>query len=77
LREYTATPHLSIGAVFVVVDYLLTGSALFFELTEFHPLVENFVETYTNTSLAGGGPERASETLNAELTEIHQWRCCG
>jgi hypothetical protein len=64
---------LVVGAVFVVVGYLLTGSALFFELTEFHPLVENFVETHTNTSLAGGGPERASEALNAELTEIHQW----
>jgi hypothetical protein len=64
---------LVVGAVFAVVGYLLTGSALFFELFEFHPLVEDFVETYTNTSLAGGGPERTSEALNADLTELHQW----
>jgi len=64
---------LVVGAVFAVVGYLLTGSALFFELFEFHPLVEDFVETYTDTSLAGGGPERTSEALNSDLAEIHKW----
>jgi hypothetical protein len=64
---------LVVGAVFTVAGYLLMGSALFFELFEFHPLVGDFVETYTDTSLAGGGPERTSEALNSDLTEIHQW----
>jgi hypothetical protein len=65
---------LVVGAVFAVVGYLLTGSALFFELFEFHPLVEEFFETYTDTSLAGGSAEeRTSEALNSDLTEIHQW----
>ena len=64
---------LVVGAVFTVAGYLLVGSAIFFELFEFHPLVADFFETYTNTSLAGGGPERASEALNSDLAEIHQW----
>ena len=64
---------LVVGAVFAVVGYLLTGSALFFELVEFHPLVEDFLETNTDTSLAGGGPERTGDAINADLAEIHQW----
>jgi len=45
---------LKVGALFAVVGYLLIGAALFFELTQFHPLLENFFSTYTDTSLAGG-----------------------
>jgi hypothetical protein len=63
---------LVVGAVFAVVGYLLTGSALLFELTEFHPLLEDFFSTYTNTSLAGGGPER-SGAVNGDLADIHKW----
>jgi len=63
---------LVVGAVFAAVGYLLTGSALVFELVEFHPLVEDFFETYTDTSLAGGGPERAGQ-INSDLAEIHKW----
>jgi hypothetical protein len=63
---------LKVGAVFAVIGYLLTGSALVFELTEFHPLLENFFSTYTETSLAGGGPER-SGAVNGALTSIHKW----
>ncbi|MEF8851867.1 MAG: hypothetical protein V5A44_02305 [Haloarculaceae archaeon] len=64
---------LVLGAVFAVVGYLLTGSALVFELTEFHPLLEDFFSTHTNTSLAGGGPERTSGALNGDLATIHKW----
>lgn len=63
---------LKIGAVFAAVGYLLTGSALVFELTQFHPLLEEFFATYTQTSLAGGGPERIGE-VNGALTAIHKW----
>ena len=63
---------LKIGAVFAAVGYLLTGSALVFELTQFHPLLEEFFSTYTQTSLAGGGPERAG-AVNSALTAIHKW----
>jgi hypothetical protein len=64
---------LKVGAVFAVVGYLLTGSALVFELTQFHPLLEDFFSTYTETSLAGGGPERTAGALNSDLTSIHKW----
>jgi hypothetical protein len=64
---------LMIGAVFAVVGYLLTGSALVFELTEFHPLLEDFFSTHTQHSLAGGGPERTSAAVNGALTSIHKW----
>ena len=64
---------LVVGAVFAVIGYLLTGSALFFELTEFHPLLDDFFSTHTEHSLAGGGPERTSGTLNGALAEIHKW----
>jgi hypothetical protein len=64
---------LMVGGIFAVIGYLLAGSALFFELTEFHPLLEDFFSTHTETSLAGGGPERTSGALNSDLTEIHKW----
>jgi hypothetical protein len=64
---------LLVGAVFAVVGYLLTGSALFFELTEFHPILDDFFTTHTEHSLAGGGPERTSGTLNSDLAELHKW----
>jgi hypothetical protein len=63
---------LKVGAVFAVIGYLLTGSALVFELTQFHPLLDDFFGTYTQTSLAGGGPER-STAASAALAEIHKW----
>jgi hypothetical protein len=63
---------LKVGAAFAVVGYLLTGSALVLELTQFHPLVDEFFGTYTQTSLAGGGPERSAAT-SAALAEIHKW----
>jgi len=31
-----------VGAGFAAVGYLLVGAALFFELTEFHPLLERW-----------------------------------
>jgi len=64
---------LLVGAVFAVIGYLLTGSAIFFELTEFHTLLEEFFGTHTEHSLAGGGPERTSEALNGDLADIHKW----
>lgn len=63
---------LVVGGIFAVVGYLLTGSALFFELTEFHTLLEDFFSTHTNTSLAGGGPERTG-ALNGDLATLHSW----
>jgi hypothetical protein len=63
---------LKIGAVFAVIGYLLTGSALVFELTEFHPLLEDFFSTHTQHSLAGGGPERGG-AVNSDLTAVHKW----
>jgi hypothetical protein len=63
---------LMIGGLFVAVGYLLVGSALFFELTQFHPLLDDVFATQTNHSLAGGGPERTSAALNAQLATIHQ-----
>lgn len=65
---------LMVGGVFVAVGYLLVGSALFFELTQFHPLLDSFLTTQTQHSLAGGGPDRAGgAVLNAQLATIHQW----
>jgi len=63
---------LKVGAVFAAVGYLLTGSALFFELTAFHPLLEEFFTEFANTSLAGGGPARDA-AANTILTSIHKW----
>lgn len=64
---------LLVGGIFAAIGYLLTGSALFFELTEFHPILEDFFSTHTQHSLAGGGPDRASDALNSDLAELHAW----
>jgi len=64
---------LMVGAIFAAVGYLLVGAALFFELTEFHPLLENFFSTYTDTSLAGGSGGTRGGAVNGALAEIHKW----
>jgi hypothetical protein len=64
---------LKIGAVFAVVGYLLIIGALVLEFTSFHPLIEDFFTTYTDTSLAGGGAERTAAGINEQLTSIHQF----
>lgn len=65
---------LLVGALFAAVGYLLIGMALFFELTQFHPAIDEFVRTYTEYSLAGGGPDRAGASgIAPALTTIHQW----
>jgi hypothetical protein len=64
---------LKVGALFAVVGYLLVGAALFFELTQFHPLLENFFGTYPETSLAGGSSEARGAAVNGALTSIHKW----
>jgi len=64
---------LKVGGIFAVVGYLLVGAALFFELTEFHPLLENFFSTYTDTSLAGGSGGTRGAAVNGALAEIHKW----
>jgi len=62
-----------LGALFAAVGYLLILGALFLELTQFHPLLEEFFSSFTNQSLAGG-PDRAGQAaLNAQLAEIHQF----
>jgi hypothetical protein len=64
---------LKVGTVFAVVGYLLAGSAIVFELTEFHPLLENFFTTYADTSLAGGSGGTRGAAVNEALTSIHKW----
>jgi hypothetical protein len=64
---------LMVGAVFAAVGYLLVGAALFFELTQFHPLLENFFTTYPDTSLAGGSGGTRGAAVNGALTAIHKW----
>lgn len=64
---------LKVGAVFAAVGYLLVGAALFFELTEFHPLLENFFSTYADTSLAGGSGGTRGGAVNGALASIHKW----
>jgi hypothetical protein len=64
---------LMIGGFFAAVGYLLVGSAIFFELTEFHPLLENFFSTYTDTSLAGGSGGTRGAAVNGALAAIHKW----
>jgi hypothetical protein len=63
---------LMVGAVFAVVGYLLLGFALFLELSQFHPLLEEYFAEQTQHSLAGGGPDRAGAGgLNGMLASIH------
>jgi hypothetical protein len=64
---------LLVGGIFAVVGYLLTGSALVFEFTEFHPLLEDYFSQHTEHSIGGGGPDRTSEALNSDLASIHKW----
>ena len=64
---------LMVGAIFAAVGYLLIGAALFFELTQFHPLLENFFSTYTDTSLAGGSGATRGAAVNGALASIHKW----
>ncbi|MDZ7702000.1 MAG: hypothetical protein U5J98_07975 [Halobacteriales archaeon] len=63
-----------LGALFAAVGYLLILAALYVELTQFHPQLEEFFSTYTQHSLAGGGPDRAgSGQLNTALSSIHKF----
>jgi hypothetical protein len=64
---------LLVGAVFAAVGYLLIGAALVFELTEFHPLLENYFSAFPETSLAGGSGGPRGAAVNAALTAIHKW----
>ncbi|MFB6192174.1 MAG: hypothetical protein ABEI11_02500 [Haloarculaceae archaeon] len=64
---------LKLGALFAVVGYLLIGAALFFELTEFHPLLENYFASFPDTSLAGGSGGTRGAQVNAALASIHKW----
>lgn len=62
------------GGVFVAVGYLLIVGALVLEVTQFHPLIEEFFAQYTQHSLAGGGPERAADSgVNGQLAAIHKF----
>jgi len=63
---------LKVGAVFAAVGYVLVVGALVLELTQFHPLIESFFTTHTQTSLAGGGPERTA-AVSSELATIHKF----
>ncbi|MFB6311378.1 MAG: hypothetical protein ABEH64_09400 [Salinirussus sp.] len=62
-----------LSAVFAAVGYILVIGALVLEFTQFHPLIENFFRTYTETSLAGGGPERTAAGINTQLASIHKF----
>lgn len=63
-----------VGMVFAVVGYLLVGSALVLEFTEFHPAIDSYVEQNTEHSLAGGGPDRAGQAqLNNQLAELNKY----
>lgn len=65
---------LVVGGLFAAVGYLLIIGALVLELTQFHPLLEQFFTTQTAHSLAGGGPDRAGQAvLNSQLSTIHQF----
>ncbi|AUX09570.1 hypothetical protein AArcSl_1945 [Halalkaliarchaeum desulfuricum] len=64
---------LVVGAVFAGIGYLLIGMSLFLELTQFHPLLENFFNSFPETSLAGGGAEARGGELNTALAAIHKW----
>ena len=64
---------LLVGGLFAAVGYLLIGSALFFELTEFHPLLDNFFNAFADTSLAGGSGGTRGAAVNGALASIHKW----
>ncbi|MEF8757963.1 MAG: hypothetical protein V5A33_06975 [Halobacteriales archaeon] len=65
---------LLVGGAFAAVGYLLVVGALVLELTQFHPLIEQFFTQHPEHSIAGGGPGRAgSAALNADLAAIHQF----
>lgn len=65
---------LLVGALFAAIGYVLIVGALVLELTQFHPLLENFFATQTQHSLAGGGPDRAAaSSLNQQLATIHSF----
>jgi hypothetical protein len=57
------------GAVFVAVGYLLIGMALFFELTQFAPLVEE----YFIVSKAVRDAAPTGSVLTQQLATINQW----
>ncbi len=61
------------GAVFAAVGYLLIGAAITFELTQFHPLLDNFFSEFPDTSLAGGSGGERGDAVNDELADIHKW----
>lgn len=70
----TIKKMLMVGALFAVVGYLLVMAALVLEVTQFHPLIEDFFASYTQHSLAGGGPDRAGTAgLNEQLASIHSF----
>jgi len=65
---------LMVGGIFVAIGFLLNLGALFLEITQFHPALEEFFGQFTNHSLAGGGPDRAGNAaLNSSLSEIHKY----
>lgn len=64
---------LIVGGIFAGVGYLLIGAALFFELTTFHPLLDNFFRSFPDTSLAGGSGGTRGGAVNSELATIHKW----
>ena len=64
---------LMVGAIFAAVGYLLVGAAIFFELTSFHPLLENYFTQFPETSLAGGSGGTWDAAVNSALAEIHKW----
>ncbi|MCQ4334182.1 hypothetical protein KM295_11975 [Natronomonas sp. F2-12] len=64
---------LMVSAIFAAVGYLLVGAAIFFELTSFHPLLENYFTQFPDTSLAGGSGGTRGAAVNSALAEIHKW----
>ncbi|MFB6219213.1 MAG: hypothetical protein ABEH77_08585 [Halobacteriaceae archaeon] len=64
---------LLVGGLFAAVGYLLIGFALFLELAEFHPLLENYFTNFPDTSLAGGSGGTRGAEVNAALTRIHKF----
>ena len=64
---------LVMGAVFAGVGYLLIGAAIFFELSTFHPLLENYFTQFPDTSLAGGSGGTRGAAVNGALAAIHKW----